>query len=59
MGVNYNEVVFALTYFGLAQYAKATLTKSDLAFTFFHPHYSTSFMGRAIHPENKSGSSFR
>ena len=35
--VNYNEVVFALTYYGLAHRDQAALTVADRVFTFSHP----------------------
>lgn len=36
-GVNYNEVVFALTYYGLAHHDQAALTAADRVFAFAHP----------------------
>ena len=35
--VNYNEVVFALTYYGLAHHDQAALTAADRVFAFSHP----------------------
>ena len=35
--VNYNEVVFALTYYGLAHQDQTTLTAADRVFAFFQP----------------------
>ncbi|MEI8039098.1 MAG: hypothetical protein WCJ14_11980 [Verrucomicrobiota bacterium] len=36
-GVNYNEVVFALTYYGLAHHDPAALTAAGRVFAFSHP----------------------
>ena len=35
--VNYNEMVFALTYYGLAHHDQTTLTAADRVFAFSHP----------------------
>jgi elongation factor P hydroxylase len=35
--VNYNEVVFALTYYGLAHHDQAALTAAGRVFAFSHP----------------------